>query len=179
MPVRLLPGELWFVSSAANCYLSMKPKVTDEVFATIVTECLSVAQVLARLGLVPAGGNYKTVHNRVRKLGLDTSHFTGAAWNRRERYQILRPAASLSNLLVRGSVCQSFKLKNRLLEAGLLGRRCSACQLTEWCQQPIPLELDHINGVNNDNRIENLRLLCPNCHALTATYRGKNKVVAK
>lgn len=157
----------------------MKPRVTDAAFAGIVAECLSVAQVLARLGLVPAGGNYKTVHNRIRKLNLDTSHFTGAAWNRGQRYQVLRPAVNLADLLIKGSVCQSFKLKNRLLDADLLERRCSACRLTEWCQQPIPLELDHINGVNNDNRIENLRLLCPNCHALTATYRGRNKVVAK
>lgn len=59
-----------------------------------------------------------------------------------------------------------------------LFHKCESCNLEEWLGNKIPLELDHINGVNNDNRIENLRILCPNCHALTPTYRGKNiKVV--
>ena len=51
---------------------------------------------------------------------------------------------------------------------------CERCKLAQWCNNSIPLELHHINGVHSDNRIENLQLLCPNCHALTDNYRGKN-----
>ena len=69
---------------------------------------------------------------------------------------------------------QTFKLKQRLLNVGLKSNQCEDCGITEWNSKPIAIELDHINGKNFDNRIENLRLLCPNCHSLTDTWRGKN-----
>ncbi|WP_425556423.1 HNH endonuclease [Hymenobacter saemangeumensis] len=130
---------------------------------------------IVKLGLIPAGGNYKTVQEKIKAFGIDTSHFTGAAWNQGKRYRAFGKYPDLAELLVDGSTCQSFKLKNRLLKAGLLQKSCSSCGLTQWLNKPIPLELDHINGFRTDNRIENLRLLCPNCHALTDTYRGKNQ----
>jgi hypothetical protein len=68
----------------------------------------------------------------------------------------------------------SFKLKKRLLREGLLQPRCAHCNLTTWRGLPVPLELDH-NGNNRDNRFANLRLLCPNCHALTPTYRSRRR----
>lgn len=65
-------------------------------------------------------------------------------------------------------------LKRRLLEEGVKTARCEGCGGDEWRGAPIPLELDHINGDRRDHRLENLRLLCPNCHAQTPTYRGRN-----
>jgi hypothetical protein len=150
-------------------------KVTEAALRTAVADSLALAQVIVKLGLVPAGGNYKTVQEKIKAYALDTSHFTGAAWNQGPRYRAFGKYPDLADLLVVGSTCQAFKLKNRLLKAELVQKICSCCHLTEWLGSPIPLELDHINGVNNDNRIENLRLLCPNCHALTETYRGKNQ----
>lgn len=156
-----------------------KYSVSDEQFRQAVAESLSVRQVLERIGLVPAGGNYQTVHARIRELAIDTGHFTGSAWNQGARYRAISKPKPLVELLVEGVSTQTFKLKKRLIKAGLLQAECASCGLSEWLGQPIPLELDHINGVRTDNRIENLRLLCPNCHALTDTYRGKNRSNAR
>jgi 5-methylcytosine-specific restriction endonuclease McrA len=66
-------------------------------------------------------------------------------------------------------------VKSRLITAGLLQPRCAECGITTWRGKPLSLELDHINGDKHDNRLENLRLLCPNCHSQTVTYAGRNK----
>ena len=71
---------------------------------------------------------------------------------------------------------QSNKLRKRLLEEGYFEHKCYSCKLEEWLDKPIPLELEHIDGNSSNNRIENLTLLCPNCHSMTDTYRGKNKI---
>lgn len=69
---------------------------------------------------------------------------------------------------------QSNKLRLRLIKEGIKDHQCESCGNSEWMDQPISLEVDHINGISNDHRLENLRILCPNCHAQTETYRGKN-----
>ncbi|RYE90889.1 MAG: HNH endonuclease, partial [Cytophagaceae bacterium] len=149
---------------------------TDEEFRQAVAESLSVRQVLERVGLVPAGGNYKTVQARMERLELDTSHFTGAGWNVGARYKACGRKATLEEILVENSsYAFTHGLRSRLLKEGWKQHKCEQCGLTEWCGQPIPLELHHHNGTNNDHRISNLRLLCPNCHALTDNYRGKKR----
>ena len=65
-------------------------------------------------------------------------------------------------------------VKIRLMHAGLLENRCQSCGLVEWRGEPIMMHLDHINGVRDDHRLENLRMLCPNCHSQTETYGGRN-----
>jgi len=172
----LLHGSVFFVFRQS---VPCQTQVTETALRAAVAESLSVAQVIVKLGLIPAGGNYKIVGAKINVYGLDTSHFTGSAWNQGKRYQTFGKYPDLADVLIFGSNCQSFKLKNRLLKAGILSKKCSSCGLTEWLSQPVPLELDHLNGIRNDNRTENLRLLCPNCHALTATYRGKNQSRAK
>ncbi len=85
-----------------------------------------------------------------------------------------RPVRQLSEVLIVGSTYQSFKLRQRLVSEGLKAAQCEECLATTWNGRPVPLELEHVNGRNDDNRLENLKLLCPNCHAQTPTYRGKN-----
>jgi hypothetical protein len=67
------------------------------------------------------------------------------------------------------------RVKGRLLKAGLLANRCQACGITEWRGQLLNMQLDHVNGVKNDNRLANLRMLCPNCHIQTPTFSGRNQ----
>lgn len=150
-----------------------KRKWTDEQFIETVTHSSSIAGVIKALGLIPAGGNYATVNNKIKELNLDISHFTGKGWNIGLKFKP-KKAKPLSEILVENSNYQSFKLAQRLIKERVKERKCERCKRTEWEGVPIPLELHHINGTRTDNRIGNLQLLCPNCHALTDNYRGKN-----
>ena len=86
----------------------------------------------------------------------------------------LRPAQPLAEILVAGRLVNSAKLRKRLIAEGLKEEQCEMCGRRAWMGEPIPLELEHTNGQRGDNRFENLRLLCPNCHSFTPTYRGRN-----
>lgn len=153
----------------------MRGKYTKEQLQKAVSNSLSIRQTLESLGIVPAGGNYKTFHQKVKEWEIDISHFTGKAWNQGKRYRMLVPPKPLEEYLVEGSRIASYKLKNKLYKAGLKEKQCECCGITEWQGKEISFELDHINGVNDDNRLENLQILCPNCHSQTPTWRGKNR----
>ena len=78
-------------------------------------------------------------------------------------------------MLTTDNTFQTYKLKQRLLKERIIENKCIECGITEWNGKIINMHLDHINGINNDHRLENLRMLCPNCHSQTDTYCGKNK----
>lgn len=153
-----------------------------EEFIKAVKESFTIADVLRRLGKkVNSCGFYKVVHRDIKRFGLDTSHWLGRAHANRESN--IRAAAirsiPLSELLVKDCFHTPKGFKNRLLRANLLPYVCKLCGLNEWQGKSICLQLDHENGVNDDNRLENLRLLCPNCHSQTDTYCGRNNKVGR
>ncbi len=148
---------------------------TDDQLRAAVASSESYSQAIRKLGLVPAGGNYVQVQRRIHQLALDTSHFTGKGWNVGLKFRP-RPRAPLEQVLVADRPVSSHSLKLRLFREGL---KQPACELCGWAVRApdgrIPVELDHVNGDRNDNRIENLRVLCPNCHSLQPTHRGLNR----
>jgi hypothetical protein len=127
---------------------------------------------------VRPGGNQGRIKRRIEDLALDTSHFVGEAWRRGATTPVV-PAKPLREFLVRGRFVNTSGLKKRLISEGLKEPRCEQCRRKTWNRRSIPLELDHINGRRDDNRLVNLRVLCPNCHAQTDTYRGRNIATAE
>lgn len=138
-----------------------------------VKDSLSYRQVLFKLCLREAGGNYEQVKRYIKEYGLNIKHFKGRGWNLGLR-GIGKPLIPLEKILVKNSYFQSFKLKKRLFAVGLKPRYCEQCG---WAKETkdgyLPLELDHINGNRHDNRLKNLQILCPNCHSLQPTHRGR------
>jgi hypothetical protein len=147
---------------------------TDGDLTAVVARVATVSDVLRELGYAPSGGMHRYIRARIAHLGLDTSHFTGRGSTKGRTFPP-RPRRPLEELLVQGSVFGSGKLRLRLIRAGLKDARCEACGLTEWMGQAIPLQLDHINGDHTDNRLENLRILCGNCHSQTETWCARGR----
>lgn len=147
-------------------------KHTDEEIADAVLASMSWAGVCRIIGVKPATGAQTHIKSRAVKAQIDFSHFTGQGWRKNRRFN---PRRSVQDYLtLDGLYIKSHELKLRLIKSGLKEARCEICKLDQWQQLPIPLELDHINGNHDDNRFENLRILCPNCHAQTSTYCSKN-----
>lgn len=151
----------------------MKHKYTKEKLQEIISESKSLAEVLKKLNIVAVGGNYQTLKNKIKLFEIDISHFTGRGWNVGLKFRP-KPIIKTNDLLKKDIVYQSYKLKLRILREKIKDHRCENCKLTHWLFKDIPLELHHINGDKYDNRLDNLQLLCPNCHAQTDNYRGKN-----
>lgn len=137
---------------------------TKEWLQELCANSFSYAEVLRKAGRSPTGGgSVATLKKKIEDFGIDVSHFTGQGWNKNNfdfsRFQKDR------------------KIKNGTAAKPLIyirGHRCECCGLEEWLNGLIPLEVHHIDGDRLNNEEANLQLLCPNCHALTDNYRGKN-----
>lgn len=151
----------------------MSHSYSKDEFIKAVEESFSIAQVLTKLGLAPKGGNYR-VFKKYRDLyNIDTSHFTGQGHAKGKKFDYRKKP--LVEILIKDSRYSSHKLRQRLIEENIKEHKCECCGLNEWLGEPIPLELEHVDGNHYNNTLENLKILCPNCHAKTPTYRGKNK----
>lgn len=146
-------------------------KYTKEMLQPIVDGSFHWAEVCRKLGIKPFTGAQSHLKSRADVLGVDYSHFKGQGWSKGRSFPPRRP---IEDYLAENSEIKSHSLKLRLIKEGLKSRACESCGLSQWMGQPIPLELNHINGNHFDNRLDNLEILCPNCHALTPTNSGKN-----
>lgn len=150
--------------------------IKDEEIIDAVKNACSFCSALTALKLNNiTNANNKWIRDKINLLAIDTNHFTGKGHLKGKSHN-WNKITPLNEILVENSdFSTTSHLKMRLIRENLLKDECGECQITEWRGKKLSLHLDHINGVNTDNRIENLRLLCPNCHSLTDTYTGKNK----
>ncbi|MEU5278884.1 HNH endonuclease signature motif containing protein [Streptomyces asoensis] len=150
-------------------------KWTREILASAVAASTNMCEVLRHLGLEIVGGHHTHISRRIKAYGIDTSHFR--APDRRGAVQ--RPRTP-EGLLVEQSATGARRIQSDRLrwamKASGISARCALCQTgSVWQGHPLPLEVDHIDGDWRNNRIGNLRFLCPNCHSTTDSYRGRGK----
>jgi hypothetical protein len=155
---------------------SRGPSHTEAVARAAIAASLSYAEALRRLGLRPAGGNWRTLKRYATEVWcIPVEHFDPFAGQRAALGRGRLPPRPLEELLTEHSHCSRGNLKRRLYEAGLKPRRCELCGQGEgWRGGRMALILDHVNGVSDDNRLENLRIVCPNCAATLDTHCGRN-----
>jgi len=144
---------------------------TNDDFINAIHTSTSVRQALQKLNLKATGGNYRIFQDRAKKLDISLAHFTRQGWRKGLK---MGPRHSIDDYLSNKFPIISHRLRLLLLKENVFQPICSVCKNTLWLTNPIPLELDHIDGNHKNNNLSNLRLLCPNCHALTPNYRGKN-----
>ena len=145
--------------------------VSDEEFKNIIANSNSYSDCLRQLGLGTRGGSSTDIlKRRIKELNCSVDHFHST------KKQAPNAKYSLEEILIRDSSYTNIaSLKRRLINENKLEYKCAICGINSWLNKPLSLQLDHINGINNDHRLENLRFVCPNCHSQTDTYAGKNK----
>lgn len=145
---------------------------TNEQLIEAVKESATYMEVARKLGLTNYGANSKTIKKYITELNLSIEHFLSMGEQLKlARAQIKKK--SLDEIFSVNNVDRKY-IKRVVIEHKLLTYECAKCHITEWQGEQLSLHLDHINGINNDNRLENLRFLCPNCHSLTDTYCANN-----
>jgi len=138
-------------------------KYTKEMLEPIIKESITWAEVCRKLGVKPMTGAQTHIKNRAVKFGIVYSHFVGNRFNKGRTFA-KRPVTDY--LFLNGPLIKSHTLKIKLFRDGLKEAKCEWCEIKEWLKRPAPLELDHINRNHDDNRLENLQILCANCHSL-------------
>jgi Zn finger protein HypA/HybF involved in hydrogenase expression/predicted nucleic acid-binding Zn ribbon protein len=149
--------------------------IDKEELQFLLDNSSSIAEVIEKIGLDPYNGNHKTLNQRIKEENFDLSKLENNRTIKNKQIGI-KNRFPLNNILTENSNYNRSQLKKRLVEDNLLEYKCSSCGIIDvWNNKPISLQLDHINGINNDNRLKNLRFLCPNCHSQTETYCGKHR----
>lgn len=150
--------------------------ISKEDFQKLVYNCNSLKEILEKLNLYISSGNYRPLKRRLDDENIDYSHIKlGYGANKGKKF-ISKNQTALEDILIENSNYSGGNLKKKLFKENLLLNKCYKCGLEPlWQGEKLTLQLDHINGNSRDNRLENLRILCPNCHTQTETYGSKNK----
>ena len=149
-------------------------KLSDEQFVELLKKSSTISEVLFKLGYTVKGNSwgYSQVKRRMDDLNLDYSIFKGkSAVIKTNKLNNIKK----EDILKENCKHQRIVLRRYIIKNNLIPYKCAICGCTEWQGKTLSLELDHINGINNDNRLENLRFLCPNCHSQTSTYGSRNQ----
>lgn len=150
----------------------MKVRYLKENFAPIVAESYSYSEVCRKIGLKDRGSNIGTVKKYIELYQLDTTHFTGQRWNQGVSHEELTALIPLENILKKNTNYKSDSLKKRLIKNGTKENKCELCGISG---EGIVLELHHIDGDHHNNTLENLQILCPNCHSKTNNFKGRGQ----
>jgi hypothetical protein len=151
-------------------------KISKEELVQVAAVSQSLNAILTHFGFCNQAGMYKILKARLAEDGIDITHIRlGVGANKGRSFGI--KGQPLSEILIEHSTYDNrSRLKKRLIKEGLITNHCYICGLSaQWNNMPLSLQLDHINGVSDDHRISNLRLLCPNCHSQTESFSGRNK----
>ena len=153
-------------------------KLKDDEFVDLVKSSLNISEVLFKLGYSTKGnsGGSSQIKQRMLDLNLTGKDFKGKS--------VIVGSVECRKINKEKLFCKNSKhnrntLRRTIIQENLIPYKCAICGLTEWQGKTLSLELDHINGENNDNRLENLRFLCPNCHSQTDTYGSRNQKITE
>lgn len=150
-------------------------QLENSKFAELVSNSKTIGEILKHFGLQNKGGNSNTVKRRIKHDGLNSDHITLGLNSNQGRKFPNTIKIPLEEILVENSDYCRTHLKTRLVKENVLEYKCAICDNKgEWLGNKLTLQLDHINGIHNDNRKFNLRFICPNCHSQTTTYSGKH-----
>lgn len=151
-----MKNKKWFI----------KEKVTDKKFISVCNEAESMVKASADLGL-----HFNSFKKRALELGCYNPNQAGVGLKKK------MPTTPIEDIIFKGIYpqYQTYKLKLRLIDEGYKENKCEECGIKEWNGKCLNMELDHIDGNRTNHLLKNLRMICPNCHAQTPTYRAKNR----
>lgn len=143
--------------------------IPDEEFKKVIKGCKSISEVLKKLGYTVIGNSwgYNKIKERLHKMNI-----TLIPKSMNNQFKSAQP---LNKVLVKDSYYNRTKLRERLIKEGLKEAKCECCGITNWNGKELSFHLHHINGINTDNRLSNLQILCPNCHSQTENFGTKGK----
>ena len=141
--------------------------ISDNSIIEACSISLSMAQAAARLGI-----HFNTFRTHAKRLGVYSPNPSGKGMKKKSSRSI-----PLDEILKgKHPQYQTYKLKRRLLNAGIKKNECEKCGVSNWLGEKLAIELEHIDGIRTNHRLNNLTMLCPNCHSQTLTFRGKKRI---